>query len=561
MGNILLTANDGNETERWKLLAELVFNKTQGNPFFLTQLLTALYAEKLLTFDFSLNRWQWNMSQIQTVGIADYNVVELIAKNIEKLPPDTQKILKLAACIGNRFNLEILAIVNEKSRSETASALWEGLQAGLIMPIGESAYKISLVVKGNESLVMGNSQETSLQINNYQVSYKFLHDRVQQAAYSLIPSERQKATHLKIGQLLLQNTHEDALEENVFDIVNQLNIGVEFITAQQEKYKLAELNLIAGRKAKAASAYEAAVTQLRVGLKLLAKNSWQSNYDLTLALYVEAVEAEYLNTNYERSETLAEVVLQQATTLLEKVKVYELQIQCYMAQNQMLKAIDTGLQVLDMLGVSLSNEADDGGFVVELPSLADLDNISEMTDPYKIAVLRILMTLGSSAYTAKPDMMPLIVLAQVNLCVQHGHSPLATFAYALYGAIVCASGGDIDAGYHAGQLALKLLDKFNANFLKCKIYNLFNGLIRHWKEHLQNGLQPLQDGLQCGMETGDIEYAGYNATVYCASVFLTGERLDIAEQQQRQYLDLVLKLKQDYSIYYIKIFHQMALNL
>ncbi|HLO49731.1 MAG TPA: AAA family ATPase [Kamptonema sp.] len=557
----LLTGHDREETERWQLLAELVFNKTQGNPFFLTQLLTSLYAEKLLTFDFSLGKWQWDMSQIQTVGIADYNVVELIARNIQKLPSETQKILKLAACIGNIFNLDILAIVNEKSISETASNLWEGLQAGLILPIGESAYKIPLLCKGNDSLVMGNSQGIPSEINSYKISYKFLHDRVQQAAYSLIPSEEQKNTHLKIGQLLLQNTHQDELEENVFDIVNQLNIGVEFITDREEKYKLAQLNLIAGRKAKAASAYEAAVTQLRVGLKLLAENSWQSNYDLTLALYVEAVEAEYLNTNYEKSAILAEIVLQQATTLLERVKVYELQIQFYMAQNQMLKAIDTGLQVLDMLGVSLSNETGEGSLAVELPSLENLENIPEMTDPYKLAALTILMSLVSPALAANPEILPLLIVKLVKICKEYGHAPVAAVAYVFYGVILCSAIGDIDTGYHAGNLALKLLDKFNANSLKCKTYQIFYGLIIHWKEHTKEALLPLLSGFQSGLETGDIEYAGYCVTVYCAIVFLTGQQLDVVEQQQRQYLDLALKLKQDYSIYYIKIFHQLTLNL
>ncbi|MEG4440642.1 AAA family ATPase [Microcoleus sp. AT9_B5] len=556
----LFAENDKTETEKCNFLAELVLNKTQGNPFFITQLLTSLYAEKLLTFDFSIGSWQWDIGKIQAIGIADYNVVELIARNIQKLPPETQKVLKLAACIGNRFNLDVLAIVNEQSISETASALWDGLQSGLILPIGESAYKIPLLFKGNDPLAMGNSQGNQLEVNTYKVSYKFLHDRVQQAAYSLIPTDQQKATHLKIGQLLLHNTNQDTIEENVFDIVNQLNVGVEFITQQEEKYQLAQLNLIAGRKAKAATAYEAAVTLLKVGLELLAENSWQSNYDLTLGLYVEAVEAEYLTTNYERSATLAEVVLQQAKTLLERVKVYELQIQFYMAQNQMLKAIDTGLQVLDMLGFSLSNEAGEGGFTVELPSLTDLENIPEMTDPYQLAALRILMSIISPAYTTKPEIVPLAVLAQVKLSMKHGHSALAAYAYVFYGVIVCAS-GDIDTAYHASQLALKLLDKFDANFLKCKIHNLFNGLIRPWKEHLKNTLQPFQETIQNGLETGDIEYAGYGATTYCAILFSTGERLDIIEQQERQYVDLALKLKQDYAIYYIKILHQLTLNL
>ncbi|MEG4572783.1 AAA family ATPase [Microcoleus sp. N3A4] len=557
----LLAKNNNTEREKWKLLAELVFNKTQGNPFFITQLLTSLDAEKLLTFDFSIGSWQWDIGQIQTIGIADYNVVELIARNIQKLPPDTQKVLKLAACIGNRFNLDVLAIVNEQSISETASALWDGLQSGLILPIGESAYKIPLLCKGNDSLAMGNSQGTQLEVNTYKVSYKFLHDRVQQAAYSLIPTEQQKTTHLKIGQLLLHNTNQDTIEENVFDIVNQLNVGVEFITQQEEKYQLAQLNLIAGRKAKAATAYEAAVTLLKVGLELLAENSWQSNYDLTLGLYVEAVEAEYLTTNYERSATLAEVVLQQAKTLLERVKVYELQIQFYMAQNQMLKAIDTGMEVLDMLGVSLSNEEGDGGFVVELPKLTDLDNIPEMTDPYKIAALRILMSLVSPAVAANPEMLPLLIVKLAKICIEYGHSPLAAVAYVFYGVILCSAIGDIDTGYHAGNLALKLLDKFNANSLKCKTYQIFYGFIIHWKEHTKEALLPLLSGFQSGLETGDIEYAGYCITVYCAIVFLTGQQLDIVEQQQRQYLDLALKLKQDYSIYYIKIFHQLTLNL
>ncbi|MEG4499155.1 AAA family ATPase [Microcoleus sp. F10-C6] len=557
----LLAKNNNHEIENCQLLAELVYNKTQGNPFFLTQFLTSLYAEKLLRFDFSIGRWQWDMGQIQSVAIADYNVVELIARNIQKLPPDTQKVLKLAACIGNRFNLEVLAIVSEKSISETASALWEGLQEALILPIGESAYKLPLLFNSNESLVMGSGQGTQSEINTYKVSYKFLHDRVQQAAYSLIPTEQQKTTHLKIGQLLLHNTNQDDLEENVFDIVNQLNVGLEFITKQEEKYQLAQLNLRAGRKAKAATAYEAAVTLLKVGLELLAENSWQSNYDLTLGLYVEAVEAEYLTTNYERSATLAEVVLQQANTLLERVKVYELQIQFYMAQNQMLKAIDTGLSVLDMLGVSLSNEAGEGGFVVELPSIENLENIPEMTDPYQLAALRIMMSVISPASTVKPDLVPLLVFTQTKLCVEQGHSALAAFAYVFYGNFIYSITGDIDAGYHAGELALKLLDQFNARELQCKVGNLFHGLIRPWKVHVKETLASLQEGLQSGLETGDIEFVAYNATIYCTHLFLIGEKLDIVEQQQRQYLDLALKLKQDYSIYYIKIFHQLTLNL
>ncbi|MEG4088347.1 AAA family ATPase [Microcoleus sp. Pol12B4] len=577
IGNVsLLVADTLNESSaprnRVSELAELLFNKTQGNPFFLTQMFATLHQEKLLTFEFSAGCWHWSLNQIQAVGITDYNVVELIARNIQKLPEETQEVLKLAACIGDKFNLDVLAIVNEKSQSETAADLWEALQAGLVLPLSE-AYKIPLVFTSDEmsrevkerrspdSPLLSCSPGPLPYSHHAPIAYKFLHDRVQQAAYSLIPESQKQQTHLKIGELLLEHTPADEIEENIFEIVNQLNVGADFITEQAEKDRLAGLNLIAGRKAKAASAYEAAVTQLRVGLELLAENSWQSNYDLTLALYVEAVEAEYINTNYEKSARIAEVVLQQASTLLEKVKVYELQIQYYMAQNQMLKAIDTGLQVLDMLGVSLSNDEGNGGFLVELPDIADLDNIPEMTDPYKIAALSILTSLISPVLTAKPAILLPLAVTLVKICMEYGHSPFAAFAYAFYSVILCSVIGDIDAGYQSGKLALKLLNKFNANSLKCKVNQLFYGIVIHWKEPAKKALLPLLSAFQSGLETGDIEYAGYCVTVYCASIFLTGEQLDLVEEAQEQYLDLALKLKQDYSIYYIQIFHQLTLNL
>ncbi|MBD2186126.1 serine/threonine-protein kinase PknK [Planktothrix sp. FACHB-1375] len=216
-----LIADTLNESVRSKLLAELLFNKTQGNPFFLTQLLKTLYQENLLVYDLYSGVWQWNLDRIQAIGITDYNVVELIARNIRKLPYETQKVLKLAACIGNTFNLEVLSIVNEESSLVTAAQLWSALQAGLILPLSNE-YKIPLVFNQEES--------SSITLTDVKVDYKFLHDRVQQAAYSLIPDEEKKQTHLKIGQLLLHSTTPEDRKENIFALVNQLNYGVDLLT-------------------------------------------------------------------------------------------------------------------------------------------------------------------------------------------------------------------------------------------------------------------------------------------------------------------------------------------
>lgn len=537
---------------RSKPLAELFFNKTQGNPFFLTQLLKSLYQEDLLRYDFSTGQWQWDIKEIQAIGIIDKNIVELIAGNIQKLPDQTQQVLKLAACIGNRFNLDVLSIVYQQSASQTASDLWSALQSGLILPLSD-AYKVPMVFKSEELC--------TYLFNNNGVTYRFLHDRVQQAAYSLIPESQKKATHLQVGQLLLQNASPKEQQENVFEIVNQLNIGREFITYSAETDRLAQLNLIAGKKAKAAMAYEPAVRYLTVGLELLAENSWQHQYDLTLALHFEAVEAEYLNANFPEAATLVEVLQQQAQTLLDQIKVYELKIQFYTAQNQMLKALEIGLQGLELLGFSLLPAPSQGGVVPQLPQLEDLEATPVMTDPYQLAALRILAIVTPAAFMTNTTTWLQVILTMANLCIEHGHSALAAYAYSQYGVVLCGALGDLDSGYHSGQLALRLLELFQASELKCKVYLLFNGFIRPWKEHAKESLAPLVEALHSGLETGDVEFAGYCTFHYGDKAFAIGEQLDSVAQQQASYIDLMLKFKQEFSIYYNKVWHQLTLNL
>lgn len=554
--------NPAFQKNRIAALAELVFNKTQGNPFFIMQLLQTLHSEKLLHFDFDEGRWLWDIEQIQAIGITDYNVVELVARNIQKLPSQTQEILKLAACIGNQFNLDVLAVINKKSVLTTSDELWDALQAGLILPLG-NAYKIPLAASGFISTASRPEAGIQLASDSQQmtISYKFLHDRVQQAAYSLIPESQKKATHLKIGQLLLQKNLKYVLEENIFDIVNQLNVGLDLITQQSEKDELASLNLTAGKKAKAATAYEASVRYLTVGLELLPDSTWQNNYDLTLNIYVEAAESEYLSTNFERAEMLAETVLRRANSLLDKVKVYELKIQFAIAQNQSIKAIDIGISVVKKLGFTLFPLPSEGNATVQLPKLEDLENFPVMTDPYQLAAMRIFMNISAAAVIANPPAFVQIILTMVNMCIERGHSALAAIAYVDYGMIVSALMGDLDGGYYSGKLALRLLEKFDAREIECKVHAPFNGWLRHWKEPARETLTPLQSAIQVGLETGDYEYTSYCIYHYCSHIFWMGEPLESVEQKQAQYLDLLQKIKQEYIISIVKIFHQIALNL
>jgi predicted ATPase/signal transduction histidine kinase len=550
-------------------LTELVYQKTQGNPFFSTQFLKSLHEDGLIEFNFEERYWQCDIARVRTLALTD-DVVEFMAIQLRKLPTQTQSVLKLAACIGNQFDLGTLAIVDENSPVETATALWKALQDGLILPITE-VYKFYQTGGYSESVIGNGKESDQLSITHDQLpKYKFLHDRVQQAAYSLIPEDQKRSTHLKIGQLLLKNTPEADREERIFDIVNHLNVGVELITSEAEREQLARLNLVAGKKAKAATAYSAAVEYFNVGKKLLTANSWENQYELTLGLHTEAAEAAYLCGDFDRMEELASVVESCAKMLLDKVKVYEVQIEAFMAQNKLQEALNTGLQVLKLLGVEFPSEpnpSDIGQALGETAAILnekrieDLIELPQMREPYKLAAIRLLSSIFATAYLAAPALLPLTVCKQVQLSLQYGNASVSPFAYANYGFLLCGVVGDIDSGYQFGQLALSLVSKLNSQEIKAKTAFVVNFFIRHCKEHLRETLEPLVSAYSSGMETGDIEYAAYNLLQYSCSAYYSGKELTVLEREIARNRDAIDKIKQKKPLNYIEIYWQSILNL
>jgi len=574
----------GNETEKLKSLAELIFNKTGGNPFFITQLISTFHSEKLLAFDFNLGAWQWDIGEIAAAGIADYSVVELVARNIQQLPEETQQVLKLAACMGNRFSLEHLAIVREKSSSETAADLWDALQAGLILPMSD-AYKIPLL--DQEIVKKYQTGETPIPQNNQNhpaiiqrsIDYRFLHDRVQQATYSLIPDSQKKQTHLKIGYLLLHKQKGghgstaptvSEIVENIFDIVNQLNIGVEFITNQEQREELANFNLIAGKKANSSAAYEAAFKYFNTGLELLPDRAWQSHYDLIMELHAEALESSYINTEFERAFQLSEVIISRAKHLLEKVKVYELKVIFYFNQDQAQDSIDIAIEALNLLEIYIPKKPQKLNILIELfltklalrnKQIEDLLELPPMTDPNKIAAIRILTNMTPAAFVVAPDMFPLIAFKMVTLSLKYGNAPLSSFAYANYGVIHCAVLGDMDSGYRYGQMAQALLERFHTNLHNSQISLSFNSFIRHWSEHVRASFTGLIEGIQSGLETGDVNNACYCASFYSYYILLSGEPLDSVETKQSQYIQMLVNYQNKFMIYQARVGAQVVLNL
>jgi len=299
------------DRESVKSLAELVISKTNGNPFFVNQFLKTLYQENLLTFELpqSGNKggWQWNVAQIEQCAITD-NVVELMIQKLKKLPESTQQILRLVACLGNQFDLNTLCLINEKEASATFQALLPAIKEGLILPSSELEAK-------------------SVELIHYPLlilNYKFLHDRVQQAAYTLIDDSQKKAVHLRIGRQILANTPTEYRSERIFELVDHLNVGRSLIVEEQEQMELAILNLEAARKAKEATAYFAAKEYLTASMEGLSEDIWNADYNLALALHKERADVEYLNGNFEESEEFINITLEKAHSVLEKAEIYNL---------------------------------------------------------------------------------------------------------------------------------------------------------------------------------------------------------------------------------------------
>jgi predicted ATPase/signal transduction histidine kinase len=538
-------------------LTKLIAQKTQGNPFFATQFLKALHDDKLISFDWEIQHWQCDIAQVQTLAITD-DVVEFMALQLQKLPIETQKMLKLAACIGADFDLNTLIIVSKKSARKTAKALWKALQEGLVIPTTK-IYKF---------FTQSDSEEVFKATAN--PTYRFLHDRVQQAAYSLIPDDRKQATHLKIGQLLMQSSSLVDPEEKLFDIVGHLNQGKELITAPPERENLAKLNLKAGQKARNSTAYIAAKTYLQIGLELLTEDCWLHQYELTLNLYVAATEVAYLNADLDDMEKMAALVLQEAQTILDKIKIYQIQIVAQTAQSKILEAIAVARDALSQLGVELPTAPDETKIGKALENLANLQNgkgiqelidLPVMSDPQTQAAMQLLGMLFATIFQGMPGLLPIQSATMVSLSIQYGNAPASTVGYVLHGMVLCAFFGNVETGYGFGRLALNLLDRFNVGEFKCTVLNLFGAFIQHRQEALRAMMVTLKDGFGAGIETGDFLNAGYCIVNYFFANLFSGVELDTWEPEIPGYRAVLVQGKQYSAQTYVDIVHQTAQNL
>ncbi|MCP4130560.1 MAG: AAA family ATPase [bacterium] len=523
--------------EKGAPLAAEVFRKTGGNPFFINQFLYSLYNENLLVLDAMEEGWQWDLERIREIHVTD-NIVDLVAGKINKLPVNTREILKVCAGIGKRFDLETLSVICEKSLGETLFDLSEAINEGLI----------------------GVSRD----------EYIFHHDRILEAAYSLIPPEEREQLHYRIGKMELEKMRGENLHARLFSIVDQFNLGSRLISDSKGREKLAALNLEAGKKARASAAYSPALKYFENGIGLLAGTCWKEQYHLALALHVEFVETACCEGDYEKMNQAADVVLAHAGNVLDRIKINKVLIDACKARQDFHGAITGGIDSLKLLGIKIPFKPNKFRIFWELLKVKvslmgktpeDLADFPKMTDRRMLAAMKILESMISASYNAAPEVLGLIVLKWVYWASRYGHAPEHAYAYIAYGFILISVLGDIDGGYRFGNLGLSLVKKLGAWRQESLGLFMYNITIRHWKEHLRESSTALYEAYQVGLETGNLEYAANNLAIYDMTFLYLGRDLAELEQEMAKHSRIIAGFKQALASDMHAIVRQAVLNL
>ena len=536
------------DPEACQNLAQVCMEKTQGNPFFLSQFLHALHQDGLISF--REQHWQWDEEAIHAQEMTD-NVIALMVSKIQRLPAATQQVLPLAACIGSSFNLHTLSVVSELQPSDASGRLWPALTEGLIVPQDD-----------NYRLFQNLQPERT--------RFRFVHDRVQQAAYSLIDERALEQLHLQIGRQLQHSLQPGEIDSRVFEISNHLNLAQRLLSCDEERLQLARLNLQAGIKAKESAAFDSAMDYLTTGLALLPPHGWQRDYHLALELHTAAADIANIKGQHELMLDLIRTVESRAARLLDRIRVYQIQIQSQVANNAFSQALQTAQHALQQLGVNIPAKPRDSQQVYAMVRTQwllrrippnKIPQLPKMQDPQLLAAMPILASMFGAIKFSSSELRPLVMARQVELTLKHGLSPSAALAFAGYGGVLCGQFNAIEQGYRLGKLALQLDEQQPSLLTHHRTLSLFNSYIRHYREPLRNCMESLLDAHQLALDSGDMEWSAYALAAYIQYAFPLCRNLDELQPRLEEYAALLETSGQQQSLQYSRFVLQTMENL
>jgi predicted ATPase/signal transduction histidine kinase/DNA-binding response OmpR family regulator/HPt (histidine-containing phosphotransfer) domain-containing protein/tRNA A-37 threonylcarbamoyl transferase component Bud32 len=503
-------------------LADLVYAKTLGNPFFCFQFATALYRDGLLAFDADSARWTWDLERIRVRASTD-NVVDLMTGELQRLPKATQQMLGLAGLLGNPFALSTLALVGGQGEEASERDLWPALEAGLVM------------------------QQDG--------QWRFLHDRIQEAAHALTPLAARAAVHAHIGRLLLEHTAPQDLDGVIFQVVGHLNQGAALLVDPAERRRVAELDLRAGRSAQAATVYATACEHLAAGIGLLPADAWHADYDLTFALHRQRAECEYLAGRFDTAHALLDETLAHARSSAERIALYDIRLNLHLTAGAILKAGEVAIQSLREMQIDLpenTTAADAQAAYDELMLLlhARLDGrpvsglleLPAMNDPTMLQAMRGLEILLPTSFYTNNHFMALHICRMVILSLRYGNAPSSIHGYVVFGWVLVGYFGEIEAGHAFGQLGYELMNRLDQPRYR-PLVQLQRRNIGEWARPIAEPIALARDGFDVAVERGDVGFACYCGQHLTSALLSSGAPLaEVAVEGERR-LEFVQRIQ------------------
>jgi predicted ATPase len=506
------------EPERARPLTQRVYEKTGGNPFFAIQFLIALADEALIAIDSAAAVWAWDIDRIYAKNYSD-NVADFMVQKLKRLSTTTQEGLTHLACLGNMAELGTLALIQNDTEEAMRERLWEAVHNGLVIQQDDA--------------------------------YQFLHDRIQQAAYSLVPEEHRAAVHLRIGRKLLASLTAEDLTDELFDVASHFNRSGALIVDRGERAQVATINLHAGRKAKASAAYASARAYLASGMLLLDEQDWNSQYELMFSLWLERAQCELLNGDFNKSEQLVAELLQRTASKVDQAAVYDLNVRLHTVQGEYPQALDNALACLRLFGIDLPAHPSWGEVETEYDtiwrnlagrSIETLLELPRMTNPELQAAMQVFSILAEITWFTEFHLHCMLVCRTVNISMQHGVTGASAHAYASLGALLGPVFHRYHEGYRLGRLACDLVEKHDFSVYHMKVYHEM-GAISVWTQPLTSAIELRRAVARDATETGDLTYACYDMHQTITVLLLRNDPLDAVWRESEMALDFARRAK------------------
>ncbi|BGP60434.1 hypothetical protein NBRC10512_004439 [Rhodotorula toruloides] len=583
-------------------LSELILERTNGSPLFVAQLLKAFNAEGLFSFNFSRGVWEYDLDLIASKSVST-NVVELLQAQMGKYPAQTQAALKVAACLGNEdLNAVTLAKAAGRTLEEISRDLQDAVQEGLMVPFGEvpvdpeqvATLEAQGIVPGSPNLRRRQSvteggtginmavellrpklqrrKQSVLQKPPVPETYRFFHDRCQQAAYALIPKTARSGLHYTIGQRLVAAFTEEEINDSVFDLVQQLDYGMDILATTEERDKLAFYNYLAGRKANSSTAFEAARNYLQIAWDLLGVGGWVGQYDLMSKVVELLVNVEYSLTDYGAAQEYVRVFLQHSRDTVAKLRVYAVAIRCASATGDSAKAIDVGREGLAMAGHVFPETAEAAeALIVEVrEKLAlDVETVKEqrftevplLVDPIAAGCQAILAALVPPVYFVRIDLLGALSSLSLRIAVENGYNDAGAFCLTLHAILVRSKFGQERESLAYGKAAISFFEKHGGSPLACPTYKVFSSHVAVWSTPFEDVFATFRQAVSYGIEYRDAEYLGFGCGELCSYSLLAGVSLSEIGSNIERYAVLVRKFRHELSTTYIGVVQQAVLCL